>query len=221
VETLTQPDITANGTDIPNGTDVPNGGEIPNYSDIRRNKDLVRALTERGFNDGDLTGIAGYFTADYRVHAPGVPPLPPGPGAFVRAVTLFRTGMPDIHVTVEDLAGDGDRVFGRFTTRGTHTGPLLGIAPSGRPVTIYEWVCHRFVNGRVAESWIGDNLPRILLSIGAAVPVGAAAAVIAGGPPAGPPAGAGPGGPPAGVGVPAAGGSAGPGGREHRESAGT
>lgn len=147
-------------------------------NDVSSNKALVRSLTEQGFNAGDLSGIAAHFGPDYQVHAPGVPPLPPGPDAFVRAVTLFRTAMPDIHVTIEDLAGEGDRVFGRFTTRGTHTGPLMGIAPTGRPVTVYEWVCHRFADGKVVESWIGDNVPRILLSIGAVVPTGAATSVV-------------------------------------------
>ncbi len=153
---------------------------------VQQHKELVRSLTEQGFNAGDLSGVDEHFRPDYRVHAPGVPPLPPGPHAFKRAVTLFRNAMPDIHVTIEDLAGEGDRVFGRFTTRGTHTGPLMGIPPSGKPVTIYEWVCHRFVDGQVAESWIGDNVPRILLSIGAAVPQGPAAAIVGAGAPGAP-----------------------------------
>jgi hypothetical protein len=30
--------------------------------------------------------------------------------------------------------------------------------------------CHRIDDGQVVESWIGDNVPRILLDIGALVP---------------------------------------------------
>ena len=133
------------------------------------NKEMVRRLTEKAFNEGDLSEVGTLFTSDYVVHAPGLPPLPPGPETFRMAVGLWRTAIPDVHVNVEDVAGDGDRVYCRFTTRGTHQGPLMGIPPTGRPVTVHEMSCHRVVDGRVAESWIGDNVPRILLDIGALV----------------------------------------------------
>ncbi|GAA1991497.1 ester cyclase [Kitasatospora viridis] len=136
-------------------------------SAVELNKSIVRDLTEKGFNQGDLAGITPYFTADYRVNAPGVPPLPPGAGAFHAAVSLFRRAFPDIHVTIEDISCEGELVYARFTTRGTHTGPLMDIAPTGRPVTVYEMSCHRIVDGKVVESWIGDNVPSILQQVGA------------------------------------------------------
>jgi hypothetical protein len=70
---------------------------------VQRNKDVVRLVTEKGFNEGDLDGINQYFTPGYEVHAPGVPPLPPGPAAFRAAVMLWREAFPDIQVTVEDV----------------------------------------------------------------------------------------------------------------------
>lgn len=137
---------------------------------VQRNKDVVRLVTEKGFNEGDLDGIGQYFTPGYEVHAPGVPPLPPGPAAFRAAVTLWREAFPDIRVTVEDVAGEGEKVYCRFTTRGTHTGSLMGMPPTGKQVTINEMSCHRLVDGQVVESWIGDNVPNILHQIGALVP---------------------------------------------------
>jgi hypothetical protein len=108
------------------------------------NKEMVRRLTEKAFNEGDLSEVGTLFSSDYVVHAPGLPPLPPGPESFRMAVALWRT-------------------------RGTHQGPLMGIPPTGRPVTVHEMSCHRVVDGQVTESWIGDNVPRILLDIGALV----------------------------------------------------
>ncbi|HEY7432623.1 MAG TPA: TcmI family type II polyketide cyclase [Streptosporangiaceae bacterium] len=139
-------------------------------AEAQRNKDVVRLVTEKGFNEGDLAGITQYFTPDYEVHAPGVPPLPPGAGAFHAAVTLWREAFPDIHVTVEDMVCEGAKVYCRFTTRGTHTGPLMGIPATGKQVTVYEMSCHRLSAGKVAESWIGDNVPSILHQVGALTP---------------------------------------------------
>jgi len=140
-------------------------------STVQQNKELVRMITERGFNDGDLTGISDFFSPDYRVHAPGVPDLPPGPKSFETAVTLWLDGFPDLRVTIEDLVGEDDRVYARFTTRGTHTGALFGvIPPTGRSVTVHEMSCHRIENGKVVESWIGDNVPSILHQLGVSAP---------------------------------------------------
>jgi predicted ester cyclase len=136
---------------------------------VEHNKYLVRMITEKGFNEGDLDGIAEHFRPDYKVHAPGIPPLPPGPEAFQQAIQLWRVGFPDIHVTIEDVIGEGDRVYARFTTRGTNTGTLMGIPPTGLPVTVHEMSCHRLENGKVVESWIGENVPNILHQIGVLV----------------------------------------------------
>lgn len=133
---------------------------------VTSNKTLVRQITERAFNEGRLDEVARCFAADYVTHAPGLPPQPPGPEAFLIAVRLWREGFPDIKVTVEDVLGEGDKVFCRFTTRGTHNGPLFGIPATGKPVTIHEMSCHRIVDGLVVESWIGDNVPSILAQIG-------------------------------------------------------
>lgn len=46
-------------------------------SAVEANKALIRELTLRAFNDGDLSAIGDRFAEDYVVHAPGLPPMPP------------------------------------------------------------------------------------------------------------------------------------------------
>jgi predicted ester cyclase len=65
---------------------------------------------------------------------------------------LFRI-YPDIHLTVEDLIGEGDKIVGRTTVTGTHRGEFMGVAGTGNSVTYNEMFIFRFADGRVVETW--------------------------------------------------------------------
>jgi predicted ester cyclase len=60
---------------------------------------------------------------------------------------------PDIHLTVEDVIAEGDKVVARNTVTGTHQGEFMGVAPTGKPVTYNEIFIFRFADGRVVETW--------------------------------------------------------------------
>jgi steroid delta-isomerase-like uncharacterized protein len=90
--------------------------------------------------------------------------------------TAFFTGLPDVGVTMEDLIVAGDRVVGRFTYRGTHTGDLLGIPASGEPVEMRSIDIWRVQDGMFVEHWDQLNLMQLFQQIGALPPLGAAGA---------------------------------------------
>jgi predicted ester cyclase len=60
---------------------------------------------------------------------------------------------PDLHITVEDLIEEGDKIVSRNTVTGTHQGDYMGLPPTGRSVTYNEIFIVRFAGGRIAESW--------------------------------------------------------------------
>jgi steroid delta-isomerase-like uncharacterized protein len=68
---------------------------------------------------------------------------------FARLLRAF----PDLHITVEDLIEEGDKVVGRNSITGTHQGEYMGIPPTGKTVTYNEIFIFRFDNGRIAETW--------------------------------------------------------------------
>lgn len=90
--------------------------------------------------------------------------------------TAFFTGLPDVAVTMEDLIVTGDRVVGRFTYRGTHTGDLLGIPASGESVEMRSIDIWRVQDGMFVEHWDQLNLMQMFQQIGALPPLGAAGA---------------------------------------------
>jgi steroid delta-isomerase-like uncharacterized protein len=61
------------------------------------------------------------------------------------------TGIPDLHLDIVALAEQGDDVFVHWRLTGTHNGPVLGIAPTGKPVDL-EGIDHFVVRDRRVSS---------------------------------------------------------------------
>jgi steroid delta-isomerase-like uncharacterized protein len=85
-------------------------------------------------------------------HAP-VPTGATGAQALKDVWAVLLRAFPDIHVAVEDVIADGDKVVCRNTVAGTHQGEYRGLPPTGKSVTYNEIFIIRFARGRVAEIW--------------------------------------------------------------------
>ncbi|WP_020667099.1 ester cyclase [Amycolatopsis nigrescens] len=132
-------------------------------------KELIRHITDKIVNGGDLTLVRELFSEDYVAHKTGLS-LPRGPEAFKMAVRQWRDAFPDYRVTIETLFGEGDLIANQFTAEGTHQGSLLGIPPSEKSFKLTGTEVHRVVDGLVVESWLADDLPRILTDVGVLAP---------------------------------------------------
>ena len=82
-------------------------------------------------------------------------------------VAPIRDAFPDIHLTLDDIVAEGDKVAIRNTVSGTHKGPVVGIAATGKGATWTGMSFYRLVAGKITEDWaLGDYLG-ILQQIGA------------------------------------------------------
>ena len=66
---------------------------------------------------------------------------------------MLRQGFPDIHYTVEDMIGEGDRLVARWSTKGTHKGEFMGIPPTGRSVAFSGIEIVRMVGDKAVEEF--------------------------------------------------------------------
>jgi steroid delta-isomerase-like uncharacterized protein len=83
-------------------------------------------------------------------------PLPvqaTGAQALKEVFAQLHRAFPDLHVTVEDLIEERDKLVGRNSVTGTHQGEYMGLPPTGKTVAYNEIFIFRFVNGRIAETW--------------------------------------------------------------------
>jgi steroid delta-isomerase-like uncharacterized protein len=127
---------------------------------------IVEQWVEGGWNNGDLALVDQLYAANYTIHDPTVPNFAGGREAFKGYVTTLRTGLPDIHFTVEVLIEQGDKVVWRFVARGTHQGNLLGIPPTGQAGTVHGIVISHFAGGKWTEDWVNWDALGMLQQFG-------------------------------------------------------
>jgi len=86
--------------------------------------------------------------------------------AFMPAVSGLLRAPPDARFTVEKLIGGGDLVAVGVRGEGTHTGEVMGIAHTGKRISLTESENFRFVDGRIIEGWGEGGLDEALAEIG-------------------------------------------------------
>jgi steroid delta-isomerase-like uncharacterized protein len=133
---------------------------------IETNKALVRRWVEEGWNAGNLAVIDAIYAPNVVQHDPSSPAPVTSSEALKHYVGGFLTAFPDLHFTIDDLLGEGDKVLWRFTSQATHTGPLMNIPPTGKRATVTGMVLFRVANDKIAEVWVNFDTLGMLQAIG-------------------------------------------------------
>ena len=131
------------------------------------NRDSVRRHIDEVFNRGEVDVVDEVFAEDFLYHQPDGSEMA-GREALKQMVGKFREALPDLRCTIEDQFSEGDRVVTRWSLRGTHKGDMMGIAPTGKEISIWGTVIHRFENGQIAEAWDAYDFLSLMKQVGAA-----------------------------------------------------
>jgi steroid delta-isomerase-like uncharacterized protein len=112
--------------------------------------DLVRRFHEELLAARDPAVVDSFFGDGFVSH--NMPPgFPEGREGVKRFFETFRDAFPDVTVEIDELVEDGDRVAVATTFTGTHTGELMGMAPTGRRVAVTGIDIVRVEDGRIVE----------------------------------------------------------------------
>jgi steroid delta-isomerase-like uncharacterized protein len=139
-----------------------------------RNKATVRRFGD-AMNTGDPEIISETIDELVEPDATISTPLPIeaiGAQKLKEVVGRLHRAYPDLHVTVEDVIAEGDRVVSRNTVTGTHRGEYMGLPPTGKSVTYNEIFIYRFTSGRIAETWGVVDVPSQLRQLGSPTAAG-------------------------------------------------
>jgi predicted ester cyclase len=105
-------------------------------------------LFEESFNNEETWRIEKVVAEHFMDHGPYV-----GGADFRQRLATVRAVLPDAVLHVDEVIRQGDFVATRWTIHGTHEGKTLGIAPTGRKVTLSGMSVERLKDGKVIEHW--------------------------------------------------------------------
>jgi predicted ester cyclase len=131
-----------------------------------QNKAIVRRLLEEPWK-GDLRVVDELIDRTYVGYDPSTPEPLRGPDGFKENVATYRAAYSDARITVDDQIAEGDKVATRWTGRGKHDGDLMGIAPTGKQVTVSGLTLSRLANGKVIEEYTNWDTFGMMQQLGA------------------------------------------------------
>jgi predicted ester cyclase len=137
------------------------------------NKATVRRFVEEFQDQHQVEAVDELVSRDFVNHSGTVRDVP----GMERATDfegmkeidrMYRKSFPEQRVTIRDMAADGDKVWTYKTFSAVHTGEFMGIAPTGKTVTIDAIDIMRVVDGKIVEHWAVQDVWGLMRQLGAA-----------------------------------------------------
>jgi steroid delta-isomerase-like uncharacterized protein len=121
------------------------------YEDSKR---LAASWFEEVWNKGRLDaidellapGAVGFGLAETGTEVHGPEQLKP-------FVSNLRDAFPDLHITIDDMVAEADKVAVRFTVVGTHKGNGLKFPATGRKMNVTGMTIMQVIDGKLKHGW--------------------------------------------------------------------
>jgi steroid delta-isomerase-like uncharacterized protein len=132
------------------------------------NKALARRsweLVTEGSPDTLGDALAEVYAEDFVLHEAGEDIV--GIEGLAQFVSMMRSALPDLRITIQDDMAEGDKVVTRWIAQGTHQGEMMGLAPTGTRVTATGITIHRIAEAKIVEEWSNWDALGMMQQLGA------------------------------------------------------
>jgi len=122
------------------------------------NEELVRTACKVVWSDGDVSRIGEFYAEDYQADYP-MTDWGEGLEGIKNLAVQQRAAFPDYREEIDELIDAGDKIIVVLKIRGTHEGPLGGVAATGKCFEIRDVTICTCKNGRIVkQSGLSDYL---------------------------------------------------------------
>ena len=136
--------------------------KLPSQIQIERNKSLVRRWIEEGFNKRDMKVVDKIFLESLTING-----HPISRDNLKQGMQYRFAAFPDLHVTVEEMIGEGDKVGIWYTAEGTQRGEFEGISATGKRATWFGFDLLQIKGGKISAGRFIDDSLGLMRQLGA------------------------------------------------------
>lgn len=83
-------------------------------------------------------------------------------------IVFFEASFPRYKVIADDMIAEGDKVVVHARFEGTHKGDLMGIAPTGKEVSVPFIITYRIAEGKIVQHWMSFDRMELMEQLGVA-----------------------------------------------------
>jgi steroid delta-isomerase-like uncharacterized protein len=124
---------------------------------VEENKAIVQRFLEELLSTDNLAVADEILAPDLRFYFAGSL-KPMDLERYKEFLVMRRAAFPDRQFTIEDMIAEGDKVWARFTMRGTYRGAFRGIALTGKMVMMTGIDMIRLAEGKMEDRVEVDQL---------------------------------------------------------------
>jgi steroid delta-isomerase-like uncharacterized protein len=135
------------------------------------NKQLIEKHIEEVFNKNNLSYADQVCSPTLVFHDPVLIDAPIGPEAVKIFARTYREAFPDLHVGIVDIIEEKDKVAVVWKGTGTHKGPLFGLTPTKKFVTVTGMTFYKIVKGSISEITVQWDVLQLFRELDVKLPV--------------------------------------------------
>ncbi len=119
----------------------------------------------------NIDEAANLLAPTFRYIAPGFPELKQGPHEWKALMSALFGASPKLSFTIHDQvaeqAGNNTQVAVRYTWNTVHEREFMGLAPTGKQLSVLAMAMYRVENGKIVEMQVLDDYLTLFRQLGA------------------------------------------------------
>jgi steroid delta-isomerase-like uncharacterized protein len=127
-------------------------------------KRRIEEFWDAAWNRGDLSAVDSMIAPNYLRYS--VDPDTRDRQYLKDSILAVRTAFPDLHSTIDEMFGDGDKVVIRWSATGTQLGDFLSFPATGTSIQTAGVLISRFDDDKIVEEWATWNALDVLRDLG-------------------------------------------------------